>query len=84
MNVFQDLKLRKKFKYIVYRLSDDLHNIIVDRKVESCGSYDEFIADLPENDCRYAVFDFEYEKVAGEGKRNKILFFVWYTPLRVK
>lgn len=24
------------------------------------------------------MYDFEYEKVSGEGLRNKILFFVWY------
>ncbi len=72
------MKLRKKYKYIVYRLSDDLSSIVIDKKMEKCGSYDEFVAELPENDCRYAVFDFEYEKVKGEGLRNKILFFVWY------
>jgi cofilin len=72
------LKLRKKYKYIVYRLSDDLTNVVVDKKVESCQNYDDFVAELPENDCRYAVFDFEFEKNPGEGLRNKICFFVWY------
>ena len=32
---------------------------------------------LPENDCRYAVYDFEYERGQGEGVRNKICFIVW-------
>lgn len=76
------MKLRKKFKYIIYRMSDDLTSIIVDKKQETCPNYDEFVSQLPEFDCRYAVFDFEYEKVAGEGLRNKILFFVWYAHLR--
>ena len=62
----------------MYRLSEDLSSIVVDKTAEKVGSYDEFVAELPENDCRYAVFDFEYEKVAGEGLRNKILFYVWY------
>lgn len=62
----------------MYRLSEDLASIVVDKTAEKVGSYDEFVAELPENDCRYAVFDFEYEKVAGEGLRNKILFYVWY------
>lgn len=61
----------------MYRLNEELTSIIIDKKVETCKEYDEFVADLPENDCRYAVFDFEFEKVKGEGLRNKILFFVW-------
>jgi cofilin len=32
---------------------------------------------LPENDCRYAVYDFEYDTASGEGKRSKIVFFIW-------
>ena len=40
------------------------------------GGYDEFIAALPKTDCRYAIFDFEYEK-PGEGQRNKICFYAW-------
>ncbi|KAG5456836.1 MAG: hypothetical protein BJ554DRAFT_3309 [Olpidium bornovanus] len=40
------------------------------------GTYDDFIAALPPDACRYAVYDFEYEK-PGEGTRNKICFFAW-------
>ena len=34
--------------------------------------------ELPENDCRYAVYDFEFTK-GDEGKRNKICFYA-YSP----
>lgn len=39
-------------------------------------SYDDFVADLPPSTCRYAIYDFEYER-EGEGKRNKICFYAW-------
>ncbi len=70
------MKLGKKYKYIVYKISDDKTKIIVD-KTSTDPSYDTFLEELPENDCKYAVYDFEYELGKGEGKRNKIVFFQW-------
>jgi cofilin len=75
LDVFQELKLKKAHTFIVYKLSDDLTQIIVDQK-SSEGDYDAFIAALPGNECRWAVYDFEYEK-PGEGMRNKICFYAW-------
>lgn len=72
-----ELKLRKKYKYIIYRLNDDNTSIIIDKKVEKSDKYEDFITELPEDDCRYAVCDFEFEKSPGEGIRNKICFVVW-------
>ncbi|KAK9767499.1 cofilin [Basidiobolus ranarum] len=72
---FQLLKLKKQYKYIIYKLSDDNTEIVVEVASED-GSYDDFINALPENECRYAVLDLEYEK-PGEGLRNKICFYSW-------
>jgi len=77
LQVFQELKLKKKYKYIIYKLSEDQKEIVVDKTDEE-SDYDTFINALPENEPRYAIYDFEYEK-AGEGTRNKICFFAW-TP----
>ena len=49
--------------------------LIVENVVEE-ATYDEFVSALPSDDCRYAVFDFAYEK-PGEGLRNKICFYAW-------
>ncbi|KZV92402.1 cofilin [Exidia glandulosa HHB12029] len=75
MEKFQELKLGKKLKYIVYKLNDTNTEIVVDKTSES-ANYDDFVADLPEAQCRWAVYDFEFEK-EGAGKRNKLLFFAW-------
>ncbi|PWN48911.1 hypothetical protein IE53DRAFT_406867 [Violaceomyces palustris] len=72
---FQELKLGKKTKYIIYTLSPDNTEIVVE-KTSASADYDAFIAELPPTDCRYAIYDFEYEK-EGEGKRNKICFITW-------
>lgn len=37
--------------------------------------YDKFLAKLPENDGRYAVYDFAYS--TSDGERNKLVFVSW-------
>lgn len=76
MHDFIDLKLKKKSKYIIYAISDDSKEIVVE-KVSESQSYDDFLEDLPAGSCRYAVYDFEYDLADSEGKRNKICFFTW-------
>ncbi|KAH9936568.1 uncharacterized protein B0H18DRAFT_974452 [Fomitopsis serialis] len=73
LETYQTLKLGKKIKYIIYTLNKDHTEIVVEKQSES-PDYDEFIADLPEAEPRWAVYDFEFEK-EGAGKRNKITFF---------
>lgn len=75
LDSFQQLKLGKKAKYIIYKLSDDNTEIVV-AKTSDSPDYDEFLAEFPAQDCRYAIYDLEFEK-EGEGKRNKICFFSW-------
>ena len=82
MNTFnQKLKLKPRgepqLKYITFKLSDDRTQIVVD-KASTSTDYDRFLEDLPESECRWAAYDFEYE--LGEGKRNKIVFISWYVP----
>ena len=76
LTVFQDLKLRKKYKYIIFILNKEKTEIIVE-KTSTSTDYDDFIADLPENECRWGVYDLEFQKEDG-GQRNKIIFYQWY------
>jgi len=74
LSEFQALKIGHKHKYIIYNLSKDNTHIIVDKKSEA-AEYDDFLADLPETECRWAIYDFGYERDGG--KRNKLIFFSW-------
>lgn len=75
MEAFQALKLGKTYKYIIFTLNKELTEIVVD-KTSTSADYDEFLADLPETECRWVAYDFEFEKEGG-GKRNKIIFLSW-------
>ncbi|KAK6462923.1 cofilin, partial [Scheffersomyces coipomensis] len=86
LTAFNELKLGKKYKYIIFALNDTKTQIVVD-STSSSTDYDEFLEKLPENECKYAVYDFEYEIGGGEGKRSKIVFFTWSpdtAPIRSK
>ncbi|GCD93748.1 actin-binding ADF family protein [Embleya hyalina] len=72
---YQALKLKKTYRYVVFNLNKDNTEIVVE-KTSTSQDYDDFIADLPETECRWAVYDFEFEK-EGAGKRNRLTFVSW-------
>jgi len=73
---FQTIKLGKKYSYIQMKLSDDKKVIEMEKAVET-SSYEDFVNQFPANDCRYAIYDFEYE-LGASGQRNELVFVVWY------
>jgi len=73
---FQELKQGKKLSYVIYGLSDDKKSIVV-LKTSNDKDFDKFVAELPEKECRWAVYDFEYTLEGGEGIRNKLTFVQW-------
>ena len=86
MTAFSDLKLGKKYKFIIFKINEAKTDIVVD-ETSTSQDYDEFLSKLPENDCKYAIYDFEYELGGGEGKRSKIIFYTWSpdtAPVRSK
>ncbi|TAQ86130.1 hypothetical protein B7494_g5530 [Chlorociboria aeruginascens] len=84
---FNELKLNKKIKYIIYKLSDDDKQIVVETTSED-NDWEAFrqllinATSKKNNDAvgpgpRYAVFDVNYELTSGEGSRSKITFIAW-------
>ncbi|WWC88140.1 cofilin [Kwoniella dendrophila CBS 6074] len=73
---FQELKTGKKMTYVIYGLSEDKKSIIV-LKTSEDKDFDNFVGELPEKECRWAVYDYEFTLPGGEGIRNKLVFVVW-------
>jgi cofilin len=73
---FQSLKLKQTHRYIIYQLNKTNSEIIVDRTSES-EEWDDFLADLPESEPRYAVCHFKFEKDDGTGVASKLVFVSW-------
>lgn len=76
LEAFNDLKLGKKYKFIIFALNEKKTEIVVE-ETSTEQDYDAFLEKFPENDCKYAIYDFEYDIGKGEGKRSKIVFFTW-------
>jgi len=87
ISTYNDLKLSKKFKYIIFKLSDDNKQIVVEEASQD-KDWDNFREKLINATSksrsgtvgkgpRYAVYDFEYSLASGEGTRNKLTFVAW-------
>ena len=87
ITAFNELKLGKSLKWIIFKISDDWKEIVVEEK-SSEANYDAFreklisakSKDRKGNEGiggRYAVYDVEYDAPGGEGKRSKITFISW-------
>lgn len=72
---FNNIKLGHKYRYIQMKISDDKKIIEMEKTVEN-ATYDEFVQQLPDKICRYAIFDFEYD-LADSGQRQQLIFVVW-------
>ncbi|KAF2263876.1 cofilin [Lojkania enalia] len=87
ISTFNELKLGKDIKWIIYKISDDWKEIVVEEtsKDPDFGAFREKLLNAKSKDRRgkegiggrYAVFDVEYDLESGEGKRSKITFISW-------
>ncbi|XP_044724581.1 cofilin/tropomyosin-type actin-binding protein [Hirsutella rhossiliensis] len=87
ITAYNDLKLNKKFKYIIYKLSDNYKEIVVEESSndKDWENFREKLISATSTRAqgkvgkgpRYAVYDFEYSLASGDGVRNKIAFIAW-------
>eukprot|EP00249_Psilotum_nudum_P011104 c22968_g1_i1 orf=279-692(+) len=75
---FLELKRKKTYRYIVFKIDDKAQQIGVEKVGGPTESYDDFTNSLPENDCRYAVYDFDF--VTDDNCQKSKIFFVAWSP----
>ena len=88
IQLYQDLKIDEKYRYIILALTKDRNAL----EIVSLGERDKSLKDLeqflPNNDCRYVVFDFEFETFENPPRpTRKILLISWapdIAPIKVK
>jgi cofilin len=82
-NVYQAIQKDKKFRYAIFKIDDS--GIVLDKTGERNNTYDQFLDDLQvkdgdNDDCRYAVYDYDYVQQA-EGTeasyRSKLFLMSW-------
>lgn len=87
ITAFNDLKLKKSYKWIIYKISDDWKEIVVEDSSaeDDYSAFREKLLDAKSKDRRgnegvggrYAVYDISYDVSATEGSRSKITFISW-------
>lgn len=73
--MFDEFKINKKFRYYTYVI-ENKKLIKVDKVGERNATYEEFCAQLPENEPRYGVIDLDFETKDGR-PTSKLIFISW-------
>ncbi|GFP83361.1 actin-depolymerizing factor [Phtheirospermum japonicum] len=77
-NTYMELQRKKVYRYVIFKIDEKKKEIVVEKTGGPAESYQDFAASLPENDCRYAVYDFDY--VTSENCQKSKIFFVAWSP----
>lgn len=79
---YNDLRLRRLYHYIMYTVTEE--EGIKEHPSDMCAptemtdekSYEKFLNALPDDDCRYAVFDYKHMSKE-DSVLSKIVFIIW-------
>ncbi|KAL8095902.1 hypothetical protein AgCh_037040 [Apium graveolens] len=71
---FMELKSKRNYRYITYKIEDQ--QVVVDKLGGPDESYDDFSNSLPADECRYAIYDFDFTTVEN-CQKSKIFFVAW-------
>ena len=75
---FLELKSKRLYRYIIYKIDDKSQKIVVEKLGGPDESYEAFTGSLPEKDCRYAIYDYDF--VTQENCQKSKIFFVAWSP----
>lgn len=73
---FLELKAKRNHRYIVFSIDKAAQQVKVEKVGAHAETYNDFADSLPANECRYAVFDYDF--VTEENcRKSKIFFVAW-------
>ncbi|CBI31711.3 unnamed protein product, partial [Vitis vinifera] len=75
---FLELKAKRTYRSIVFQIEEKQKQVIVEKVGEPTQSYEDFAASLPADECRYAVYDFDF--VTEENCQKSRIFFIAWSP----
>ncbi|KAA3468960.1 Actin-depolymerizing factor [Gossypium arboreum] len=75
---FLELKAKRSYRFIVFKIEENIQQVMVEKLGGPKEKYDDFSACLPHNECRYAVFDFDF--TTDENVQKSKIFFIAWSP----
>ncbi|URD78656.1 hypothetical protein MUK42_02966 [Musa troglodytarum] len=76
--MFLDLKTKRNYRFIIFKIDERIQQVTVEKLGQPEETYDDFTASLPADECRYAVFDFDF--VTDENCQKSKIFFISWAP----
>ncbi|PIN24589.1 Actin depolymerizing factor [Handroanthus impetiginosus] len=73
---FLELKAKRNYRFITFKIVGQ--EVVVDKLGEPGETYADFTASLPSDECRYAVFDFDF--ITNENCQKSKIFFIAWSP----
>ncbi|KAK5835450.1 hypothetical protein PVK06_011139 [Gossypium arboreum] len=78
-----ELKAKRTYRFIVFKIEEKQKKVIVEKFGEPTNSYEPFTTSLPVDECRYAVYDFDF--VTDENcQKSRIIFIAWKHEVSMK
>ncbi|GFS37904.1 actin depolymerizing factor 4 [Actinidia rufa] len=75
---FLELKAKRTHRFIVFKIEEKQKQVVVEKVGEPTNSYEDFTASLPADECRYAVYDYDF--VTEENCQKSRIFFIAWSP----
>ncbi|XP_050238717.1 actin-depolymerizing factor 12-like [Mercurialis annua] len=72
---FRELK-KRNHRFIVFKIDEKIQQVTVEKVGDPQDSYDDFTNSMPPNECRYAVYDFDFT-THENCQKSKIFFIAW-------
>lgn len=73
---FLELKAKRNYRYIIFKINETIQQVTVDKVGNPGDSYEDFTSSLPLDECRYAVYDFDFT-TDENCQKSKIFFVAW-------
>ena len=71
---FVELKAKRNYRFIIFKIENQ--EVVMGNPESSDETYEDFTESLPANECRYAVYDFDF--ITDENcQKSKIFFIAW-------
>ncbi|KAJ6672076.1 COFILIN/ACTIN-DEPOLYMERIZING FACTOR-LIKE PROTEIN [Salix viminalis] len=71
---FLELKAKRNYRFIIFKIESQ--QVVIEKLGSPEETYEEFAASLPADECRYAVFDYDFI-TTDNCQKSKIFFIAW-------
>ncbi|MEW5304117.1 MAG: hypothetical protein WDW38_003475 [Sanguina aurantia] len=77
VDIYNMIKTKSAYKWVSYKVNEAGNEVIIDQLGARDSMYEDFVSTLPDNLCRYAIFDYAYCNADTKQTVQKLVFIYW-------